>query len=51
VLWGLTKENKLVYFKEADFAQLLITNNKQEITMHVYEGELKSYSDIMKVLF
>lgn len=51
VLWGLTKENKLVYFKEADFNQLFITNNKQEITMHVYEGELKSYSDIMKVLF
>jgi hypothetical protein len=51
VLWGLTKENKLVYFKEADFAQLPKTNTKQKITMHVYEGELKSYSDIMKVLF
>ena len=51
VLWGLTKENKLVYFKEADFAQLPKTNNKQKITMHVYDGELKSYSDIMKVLF
>lgn len=51
VLWGLTKENKLVYFKEADFAQLPKTNNKQKITMHVHDGELKSYSDIMKVLF
>jgi hypothetical protein len=51
VLWGLTKENKLVYFKEADFAQLSKTNNNQDITMHVYDGELKSYSDIMKLLF
>jgi hypothetical protein len=51
VLWGLTKENKLVYFKEADFAQLPKTNTKQKITMHVHDGELKSYSDIMKVLF
>jgi hypothetical protein len=51
VLWGLTKENKLVYFKEADFALLPIAKNKQKITMHVYEGKLKSYSDIMKVLF
>ena len=51
VLWGLTKENKLVYFKEADFAQLSKTNNNQDITMHVHDGELKSYSDIMKVLF
>jgi hypothetical protein len=51
ILWGLTKDNKLAYLKNADFALLTKTNDKQNVPMHVHEGALKTYDDIMKVLF
>jgi hypothetical protein len=51
ILWGLTKDNKLAYLKNADFALLTITTDKQNVPMHVHEGALKTYDDIMKVLF
>lgn len=51
VLWGLTKDNKLAYFKKADFDLLTKTIGKQAVPMHIYKNELKTYEDIMKVLF
>jgi hypothetical protein len=51
VLWGLTKDNKLAYFKQADFDLLTKTTAKQIVPMHIYKDELKTYEDIMKVLF
>jgi hypothetical protein len=51
VLWGLTKDNKLAYFKKADFELLSKTTDKQNVPMHIYKDELKTYEEIMKVLF
>jgi hypothetical protein len=51
VLWGLTKDNKLAYFKNADFKLLSKTTDKQNVPMHIYKDELKTYEDIMKILF
>lgn len=51
VLWGLTKDNKLAYFKKADFELLAKTTTKQNVPMHLCKDELKTYEDIMKVLF
>ena len=51
VMWGLTPDNKLAYFKKEDFDLLSKSSKKQTVTMHISEKELLSYEDIMKVLF
>lgn len=51
IIWGLTDDNKLAYLKKGDFRSLRSTAAKQKVQMHIYNGKLKSYEDILKVLF
>lgn len=51
LLWGLTKDNKIAFIKNVDFKSLKNTTSKQKIHMHINKDNLKSYEDIMKILF
>lgn len=51
LLWGLTEDNKIAYIKNADFKSLKKTTSKQKVKIHIHNEKLKSYEEIMKVLF
>ena len=51
VLWGLTEDNKLAYFSIEDFKALKARTGKVVLKMRVHPTELKTYDDIMNVLF
>ncbi len=51
ILWGLTKDNQLAYLKNADLRLIKSKPGMQKVQMHIHRGELKTYEDIMKVLF
>jgi hypothetical protein len=51
VLWGLTEDNKLAYFTIEDFKALKARSGKVVFKMRVHPTELKTYDDIMNVLF
>ena len=51
LLWGITSDKKIAYFKNDDFKKLIAVKGKQKLQMHVYKGKWNSYEDIMKLLF
>ena len=51
ILWGLTKDNQLAFLKNADLQLIRSKPGMQKVQMHIHRGELKTYEDIMKVLF
>jgi hypothetical protein len=51
LLWGITTDKKIAYFKNEDFKKLIAVNGKQKLQMHVYKGKWNSYEAIMKLLF
>ena len=51
LLWGLTKDNKIAYIKNADFQLLKNSTSKQKVHMHIYNEKVKTYEDIANVLF
>jgi hypothetical protein len=51
LLWGITNDKKIAYFKNEDFKKLTAVNGKQKLQMHVHKGKWNSYEAIMKLLF
>ena len=51
LLWGITNDKKIAYFKNEDFKKLIAVKGKQKLQMHVYKGKWNSYEAIMKLLF
>lgn len=51
LLWGVTKEGKLAYFTNENFKSLESTYGKVTLKMNVHPTILKSYDEIVKVLF
>jgi hypothetical protein len=51
LLWGITNDKKIAYFKNEDFKKLTAVNGKQKLQMHVHKGKWNSYKAIMKLLF
>jgi hypothetical protein len=51
LLWGITKDKKIAYFKNEDFKKLVHSNSKQKFLMHVCKEKLDTYEEIMKTLF
>ena len=51
VLWGLTEDNKLAYFTIEDFKTLKARSGEVVFKMRVHPEELKTYDEIMAVLF
>jgi hypothetical protein len=51
ILWGLTEDGKLAYFTVSDFKNLEARSEKVVFKMRVHPEELKTYDDIMNVLF
>jgi len=50
ILWGITENGKLAYFKEDDFKQINQTTGNYTFKMRVHDQELKTYEEICKVL-
>lgn len=50
ILWGITTENKFVYFTPQDFKSVKATSGNYTFNMRVHEGELKSAEEIEKLL-
>jgi hypothetical protein len=51
LLWGLTKDNKIAFIKNADFKSLKNTTAKQKVHMHIQKEKVKTYEDAANVLF
>lgn len=51
ILWGMTEDGKLAYFTASDFKNLEARSGKVVFKMRVHPTELKTYDDIMNVLF
>ena len=51
LLWGLTKENKIAFIKNADFQSLKNSTSKQKVHMHIHNGKVTTYEDVANVLF
>jgi hypothetical protein len=51
LLWGLTKDNKIAYIKNADFSSITNTPAKQKVRMHMHIEKIKTYEDVANVLF
>ena len=51
ILWGMTEDGKLAYFTASDFKNLEARSGKVAFKMRVHPEELKTYDDIMSVLF
>ncbi len=51
LLWGITKNDKLAYFTNEDFNALKIKNGKVNLKMNIHSKELKTYDEIINVLF
>ena len=51
LLWGLTKDNKIAFIKNADFQTLKNSTLKQKIHMHIHKEKVTTYEDVANVLF
>jgi hypothetical protein len=51
ILWGMTEDGKLAYFTASDFKNLEARSGKVAFKMRIHPEELKTYDDIMNVLF
>ena len=51
ILWGMTEDGKLAYFRVSDFKNLKERSGKVVFKMRVHPEDLKTYDDIMNVLF
>jgi hypothetical protein len=51
LLWGLTEDGKLAYFTKDDFKKVTQNNGKVTLKMKIHPKELKSYDEIIAVLF
>jgi hypothetical protein len=51
VLWGLTNDGRIAFIKNADFVSLRKSTSKQKVHMHIHNEKVKTYEDVMKVLF
>ncbi|WP_264558174.1 hypothetical protein [Flavobacterium sp. N2270] len=51
LLWGLTEEGKLAYFTKQDFKKITQINGNVTLKMNIHPEELKSYDEIIAVLF
>lgn len=51
MLWGLTENDKLAYFTVEDFKSITKTSGNVTFKMRVYQGEIKSYEDVLSILF
>ena len=51
LLWGLTKENKIAFIKNADFQSLKNSTSKQKVRMHIHKQKVTTYEDVANVLF
>lgn len=51
LLWGLTEDGKLAYFTKQDFKKITQINGNVTLKMNIHPEELKSYDEIIAVLF
>lgn len=51
LLWGLTKDSKIAFIKNADFKSLKNTTAKQKVHMHIQKEKIRTYEDVANVLF
>lgn len=51
ILWGMTEDGKLAYFTASDFEKLKDYSGEVVFKMRVHPEELKTYDEIMAVLF
>ena len=51
ILWGITEDGKLAYFTTSDFKNLEARSGEVVFKMRVHPEELKTYDEIMAVLF
>lgn len=51
VLWGLTNDKKIAFIKNVDFGSFTKSTSKQKVHMHINNEKVKTYEDVMKVLF
>jgi hypothetical protein len=51
ILWGITQNGKLAYYTTEGFQSIDQKNGDFNFTMNIHQKELKSYEDIMEVLF
>jgi hypothetical protein len=51
LLWGLTKDNKIAFIKNADFSFIVKTPTKQKVHMHIHNEKVRTYEDVASVLF
>ena len=51
LLWGLTKENKIAFIKNADFQSIKNSTSKQKVRMHIHKQKVTTYEDVANVLF
>ena len=51
ILWGMMEDGKLAYFTASDFKNLEARSGNVVFKMRVHPTELKTYDDIMNVLF
>ncbi|WP_150111940.1 hypothetical protein [Flavobacterium sasangense] len=51
ILWGITEDGKLAYFTASDFKNLEARSGEVVFKMRVHPDELKTYDEIMAVLF
>lgn len=50
ILWGITKSGKLAYINPDEFKKIKQTSGTYTFTMNVYNGEINSYDEIIKIL-
>jgi len=51
ILWGLTENNHLAYFKSQDFKKIEKKKGECVFKMNVYRKKIKTYEDIASILF
>ena len=51
ILWGLTVDKKIAFIKNVDFSSLRKSTSKQKVYMHIHKEKVKTYEDVMNVLF
>ena len=51
LLWGITEEGKLAYFTPEDFNKIDLSKKEAFFRMRIHTTELKTYDEIMSVLF
>ncbi len=51
ILWGITEKGKLAYFSNENFKSLKKRSGKTELQMNIHPKELKTYDEIVAILF